>query len=96
MTKRKGSSRRKSRHKMQKALNEKGKVSISKYFQVLNIGDKVALTMDSSVHQGMYLPRFYGRIGTVKSKKGKCYEVEIYDGNARKNIIAHPVHLKKV
>lgn len=96
MAKRIGGSRRKSRHKCSKRIRKKGKISISRYFQVLNPGDKVALGIEPSVHSGMYNLRFLSKIGVVKQKTGKCYEVLIKDGGKEKTLVVHPVHLKRI
>jgi len=96
MVQRTGGFRRKSRHKLTKGLRAKGKVSLSRYFQKLEIGDKVCLKAEPSIHKGMYLPRFHSKIGILKAKKGTCYEVLIKDQNKQKTLIVHPVHIKKV
>lgn len=89
-----GGFRKKTRHKLSKNFRDKGKISLTKYFQVFNEGDKVCLVAEPAVQTGMYFPRFHGLAGVIKNKKGKCYEVEIYDQNAKKTVIVHPVHLK--
>ena len=94
MTQRTGGSRRKTRHKLSKPLRTKGKLSIRNYFQTFKQGDKVVLKAEPAVQTAMYLPRFHGKIGTVKSKRGACYEVSLKDGNKQKLLIIHPVHLK--
>lgn len=96
MVKRIGSSRRKTRKKFSKKIRRKGKISISNYFQSYKVGDKVSLKTEPAVQKGMYHPKFYGCIGTIKSKKGKCYEVSIKDKNKQKTLIVHPVHLKRL
>jgi len=96
MVQRVGGFRRKTRHKLQKPIRQKGKLSISKYMAVFKEGDKVALKAEPSVAKGMYFPRFHGKTGVVGSKKGGCYEVAIKDGKANKTVIVHPVHLKKL
>lgn len=96
MAQRIGGSRRRTRHKFSKEIRQKGKVSISRYFQKFNKGDKVLLKAEPAVQKGMYFPRFHGKVAIVKGKTGSCYEVIIMDGNKQKTIIVHPVHLKKV
>jgi large subunit ribosomal protein L21e len=95
MTKRIGGFRRKTKHKLSKSTREKGKLSLRTYFQAFKTGDKVYLVGESSVHEGMYFPRFYGRAGTVVGKQGKCYYVEIKDMNMTKKVLVHPIHLKR-
>jgi large subunit ribosomal protein L21e len=90
-----GGFRRKTRDKLQKGFRSKGKVSLTSYFQTFNNGDKVLLLAEPTVQKGMYFPRYHGKDGTVKGKKGKCYEIMIKDGNKEKSLIVHPVHLKR-
>jgi large subunit ribosomal protein L21e len=87
--------RRKSRHKMTKPLREKGKVSIRSYFATFKEGEKVLIKLNPSYSEGSFHTRFNGKPGIVKDKKGKCYEVTIRDMNKDKNLIVHPVHMKR-
>jgi large subunit ribosomal protein L21e len=96
MASRIGGFRRKTRYKFKKERREKGKISLQKYFQNFNPGDKVHLTVEPTVQKGMYYPPYIGKIGIVKSKRGSCYEVAIKDINKEKLLIVHPIHLKKV
>ncbi|MFC1697580.1 50S ribosomal protein L21e [Nanoarchaeota archaeon] len=91
-----GGQRRKTRYKLQKPARTKGKISLTKYFQKLEIGDKVKLKAEPAQQKGMYFPRYHGKVGTVKNKKGFCYEITIKDRKKTKNFIVHPVHLIKV
>ncbi len=95
MTKRIGGTRRKTRHKMSKNIRERGKVSLVRYFQKFNEGDKVYLALEASTHKGMFHPRFYGKSGFIVGKRGNCYEVQIKDINKEKVVITHPVHLRR-
>ncbi|MEA2036207.1 MAG: 50S ribosomal protein L21e [Nanoarchaeota archaeon] len=90
-----GGSRRKRRYVFRKHNKDRGKLSLSRYFQNFNVGDKVNLSVESAVQEGMYHSRFYGRVGVVSGKRGRCYEVSIKDGGKEKTLIVHPVHLKK-
>lgn len=90
-----GGSRRKSRYKLSKEKRRRGKISISMYFQKFEVGDKVALNAEPAVQKGMYHPRFFGKIGTIAGKRGKCYEIKIWDISKEKVLIAHPVHLRR-
>jgi len=95
MVKRIGGLRRKTRYKFRKEKRRRGKISITKYIQSFNIGENVYLTAESAVQKGMYHPRFMGKSGVIKSKRGKCYEVAINDFGKEKILIIHPVHLIK-
>ena len=96
MAKRIGSKIRKTKHKLRKSFRRKGKISFSSYFQNFNAGDKVCLYVESSCQGGMYHPRFLGKIGVIKNKRGKCFEISIKDKGKEKTLIAHPIHLKRV
>ena len=91
---RKGGLRRKTRFKFKKEANQKGKISVSRFMQDFAIGQKVNLTVEPAYHKGMYNPRFMGKVGTVKSQRGRCYEIIINDGGKEKTLLVHPVHLK--
>tara|TARA_Y100000310_G_scaffold248931_1_gene254913 strand:- start:16 stop:306 length:291 start_codon:yes stop_codon:yes gene_type:complete len=90
-----GTKQRKTRHKYTCHYRQRGKISLSKYFQVLNKGDKVNLKTNPSVQKGRFFPRFHGLTGTVTGKKGFCYEVKIVDGRKEKTLYVHPIHLNK-
>ena len=91
-----GGSRRKRVGILTKPTRKKGKVSHRSYLQEYNPGDKVALVIEPAVQQGVFHPRFSGRIGTVVEKKGSVYVVKIRDITKQKNILVHPVHMKRV
>jgi large subunit ribosomal protein L21e len=97
MVQRIGTKQRKTRYKFKRTIRERGKISISKYLQQFNSGDKVNLKISSNVEKGRFFPRFYGRTGKISGvKKGECYEVLIVDGNVEKKLYVHPIHLKKI
>lgn len=91
-----GGMRRKSRYKLKKEIRRRGKISFSRYFQRFDSGDRVNLVLEPSVHEGMFHARFFNKAGIIKSKRGFCYEVTINDRGKEKDLIIHPVHLKKV
>ncbi len=97
MVKRLGSFQRKTRHKIRaKTYREKGKLSVSRYFQKFEEGEKVGLKICAQVQKGRFHARFHGLTGTVNGKKGACYAVEIHDMNKKKTLYVHPIHLKKL
>lgn len=95
MAKRTGGPKRKSRHKFKKKKSEKGKISIRRFFQELNPGDRVVLKAEPAYQKGMYHARFHGKPAIVQRKLKTCYEVKIKDGKKEKILIVHPVHLLK-
>jgi len=96
MAKRKGGLRRKTRDILKKHYKTKGKVSLTKYFQKFNDGDKVVLKAEPGVQKGMYYKRYHGKEGIVMGKQGNCYQVLIKDFRMDKMIIVHPIHLKLI
>jgi|TARA_Y100000310_G_scaffold321113_1_gene378343 large subunit ribosomal protein L21e len=89
-----GGSRRKARHKFTKERRAKGKISITRFMQKFDSGQKVHLIIEPSVHRGMFHQRFVGKTGVVKAARGACYEVSINDGGKEKTLLVHPIHLK--
>jgi large subunit ribosomal protein L21e len=87
--------RKRTRHKFKKNISDKGKLSIRKFLQKFEVGDKVCLNVEPAYQKGMYRPKFIGNIGTIKAKKGTCYEVEIIDISKKKVLIVHPIHLTR-
>lgn len=94
--KRKGGSRRKSRTKLTRHPRKQGKKDITSYLQTFEEGDRVVLSIDPSVHEGLFHPRFDGRSGVITGKQGDCYTVKITDKGKTKTVIAHPVHINDV
>ncbi|MBS3096287.1 50S ribosomal protein L21e [Candidatus Woesearchaeota archaeon] len=95
MVKRIGGLRRKTRYKFRKEKRSRGKISITRYLQSFSVGDRVYLGVEPAVQKGMYHPRFMGKAGTVKGKRGRCYEILINDIGKEKTLVVHPVHLKR-
>ena len=91
---RKGGTRRKSRYKLRKEIRDRGKISVSRFMQRFAVGQKVHLSVEPTYQKGAYNSRFIGKTGTVKSQRGRCYEVSINDGGKEKTLLVHPVHLK--
>jgi large subunit ribosomal protein L21e len=96
MTHRTGTSRYKTRRTLSVAKKLKGKLSISKFLQKFNEGDRVVFKASPSVHAGLYYRRFHGKTGTVIKARGKCYEVKVLDKKREKIVLTNPVHLVKV
>jgi len=96
MVQRIGGFRRKTRYKLSKPRRSRGKISVKKFFQSFEKGDKVVLSAEPAVQKGMYFPRFHGKTGIIKKKIGSCYKVLIKDGKKEKIPLIHPIHLKKI
>lgn len=95
MVDRVGGFRRKTRSKLRKRVRTKGKFSLVKFFQRFKEGDRVYLKAEPAFQKGMYFPRFHNAAGTIKKQQGSNYYVQIKDGNKTKEVLVHPVHLKR-
>jgi large subunit ribosomal protein L21e len=86
--------RKKTRALMTKKARESGKLGLSKLLKKYEPGDKVVINIDSSVHKGMPHHRYQGRMGVVRAKRGRSYEVSVNLEDAVKELIIRPEHLK--
>lgn len=93
--KRIGGYRKGSRDKLSKNHREKGKISLTRYFQSFKEGEKVQLDLEPSVPKGKFCTRYNGKVGVVSGKEGECYKVIIKDIKKEKVILVHPIHLSK-
>lgn len=78
-----------------KNTRQRGKLSLSRYFQEFKVGDHVAVVQELSVLFG-YNHRLQGRTGVILEKRGSAYFVEINDLNKPKRYVLKPIHLKKI
>lgn len=78
-----------------KNVRQQGKISLSNYFQSFNVGERITVIRELSLH-----PKFpktlQGRSGIVNGKRGKSYIVTINDVHKEKTYIIHPVHLRRL
>ena len=78
-----------------KNIHEKGKFSLSRFFQKFKAGDKVAVVRNLGFKFG-YPKRLQGRTGKVIEARGSAYYVEVKDLNKPKRYSIKPIHLKKI
>jgi large subunit ribosomal protein L21e len=78
-----------------KNVREKGKLSLSRYFQKLKKGEHVAIVRELSIDVN-FPKRLQGRTGIIEGERGKSYIVDIKDINKEKRHIISPIHLKKI
>jgi large subunit ribosomal protein L21e len=88
--------RAKTRSLLRKKPRERGKTGLSKILLEYKPGEKVVIKINPSIHNGMPHRRYHGRTGVITSKRGRAYVVKVSQGNAIKEIIARPEHLKPV
>ena len=86
--------RRKTRSLLKKKPRERGKIGLSRLLHGYKPGDKVVIKIDPSVHKGMPHRRYHGKVGVIVSKRGRAYEVNVTQGDAVKEIIVRPEHLR--
>jgi len=77
-----------------KNYRKRGKLSLRAFFKQFQEGDRVVLKAEPAHQGGLYASRFHGRDGVIAGKQGRCYYVNINDGNMKKKLLVHPVHLK--
>ncbi|MHC1566396.1 MAG: 50S ribosomal protein L21e [Candidatus Syntropharchaeia archaeon] len=85
--------RRKTRHKLKKKIRERGLFPVNRAIQEFNVGDRVHIRIDPSVHRGMPHHKFHGKTGKVIGSRGRAYILEVKDGNKLKEVIVRPEHL---
>ena len=83
--------RRGTRRKLKAGVKHKFKVT--PYITEFKIDDKVVIKLNPSSHNGKPFPKFKGKIGIVKGKRGDAYILEVAIGNSKKEIISRPEHL---
>jgi large subunit ribosomal protein L21e len=87
--------RAKTRYKMRKKHSEKGPIPVNRLVKVFEVGDRVAIDIEPSYHNGMPFKRFQGMTGVVEGTRGPNYVIKINDKDKEKVVISHPIHLKR-
>jgi len=87
--------RKGTRNKLKNDPRDRGTSPPQRAVQEFDVGESVHLSMDPSVPDGRYHPRFDGRTGVVEGRQGTAYKVTITDGGTEKTVIAKPAHLRR-
>ncbi len=82
------------RGKLSNHPRDRGTSPPQRAIQEFEVGQKVHLTLDPSVSDGRFHPRFNGHTGEITGKQGRAFTVSIVDGGKEKSIIARPAHLR--
>jgi len=82
------------RHKLQNEPRERGTSPPQQAVERFDEGDTVHLSLDPSVQDGRFHPRFNGQTGTVAGEQGQAYKVEISDDGVEKTVIVKPAHIQ--
>ncbi len=80
---------------VRKPIRTRGKLSLSRYFQILKEGDFVAIAREPTL-QPRFPARLQGITGVIEGKRGRACIVKIKDGNKEKRLLIEPIHLKKI
>jgi len=83
--------RRSTRRKLKSGIDHKFKVT--PYLAEFKPKDKVVIKLDPMSQKGMPFPKFKGKVGEIKEKRGEAYVVVIRIGNSTKEVISRPEHL---
>jgi len=78
-----------------KPIRTRGKIQLSRYFQILKKGDSVAVVSEKAL-QPTFPKRLQGRTGKVNKRIGRSYSINIKDQTKEKEFIISPIHLKKI
>ncbi len=86
--------RKKTRSLLSKKPREHGKLGLSRMLHEYKPGDKVVIKIDPSIHKGMPHRRYHGKVGIITDKSGRAYKVNVPQGDAVKEVIIRPEHLR--
>ena len=83
------------RNKLRNEPRERGTSPPQRAVEEYEVGEKVHLSIDPSVPDGRYHPRFDGRTGEVTGQLGTAYTVAVTDGGIEKTLIVKAAHLRR-
>ena len=85
-----------SRMKMTKRVKDRGLPPVTRFFKTFEVGDLAAVDIEPSIHSGMPYHGFQGLTGRISGKQGECYLLKVRIGGVTKEVLAGPVHLKRI
>ena len=86
--------RARTRSLMSKRVRTRGIASLSRVLVDYEIGQRVDIVINPSVHKGMPHRRYQGRTGVVTGIRGRGIVVDVKLGKATKTLIVRPDHLQ--
>ncbi|MEM0121382.1 MAG: 50S ribosomal protein L21e [Thermoprotei archaeon] len=86
--------RNKSRSLLTKPVRQRGLPPPSAFIKEFDIGSKVVVDIEPSVHKGMPHRRFQGKIGIVVERRGRAYVVKVPMRPEDRFITVRPAHIK--
>jgi len=84
-----------SRKKLTRAKRERGLSPITRILEQYGVGESVNIVIDPSIQRGQPHHRFHGLTGTVTGMQGKACVVNAKVGDAVKQLIIRPEHLRR-
>ena len=78
-----------------KKVRTRGKLQLSRYFQELKEGIRVAVVRERSIG-GSFPKRIQGRTGIVEEKRGRSYMIKLKEQGKEKRFLIKPIHLKRI
>jgi large subunit ribosomal protein L21e len=89
--------RHRTRKLLKKNVRERGGIPPLSLLMVnYNVGDRVHIVTNPSIHSGMPHRRYHGKTGVIMGKRGKCYIVSVMLGNKEKTLFIRPEHLRPI
>jgi large subunit ribosomal protein L21e len=85
----------KTRRLWRKDVRDRGLPGLSRFMIDYKVGDDVDILGDPSFQKrGLPFRRFHGRTGRVVGIRGRCYEVQVYDGGKLKTLFIGREHIR--
>jgi large subunit ribosomal protein L21e len=84
-----------SRKKFTRDKRERGLSPITRILEQYGVGESVNIVIDPSIQRGQPHHRFHGLTGTVIRMQGKACVVSTNEGDAVKQLIIRPEHLRR-
>lgn len=78
-----------------KNIKTRGKIQLSRYFQELKAGDRVAIVREHALNP-KFPKRIQGKAGIIEENRGKAYIVKLMEGRLEKRFIIEGANLKKL
>jgi large subunit ribosomal protein L21e len=86
--------RARTRSLMSKRVRTRGISSLSRLLVDYEVGQRVDIVINPSVHKGMPHRRYHGRTGVVTGKSGRGIVVDVKLGKMMRTLIIRPDHLQ--
>jgi large subunit ribosomal protein L21e len=75
-------------------VRTRGISSLSRLLVDYEVGQRVDIVINPSVHKGMPHRRYHGRTGVVTGKRGRGIVVDVKLGKMMRTLIIRPDHLQ--